>query len=332
VPVPGFDLPEDPDRQVLFGPDRVRELADVLRAVGRLRPLVICSWRRRRSEDFAQLAAGLGVTPRSFEGVEANVPAGLVEPTWEVAAAAEADVLVSFGGGSAMDLAKAVVNRAAEERVDISHVAVPTTYSGAVATSRFWVSEGQEPTEAAGRPPDAVVLDPGLTTRLPWKPTAATGAAALAHCWEAITSDDPSAPWAPDALRALLRSLPAAVERPGDAAARGDLLAASYAAGLARERMPSGLHDLLCHALGARAGVPYGVANAVLLPHSMRAFGPAGVPELDDVAALIRDLRLPVRLREVGVFEEDLAAVASWSAGRSRRPQEDAEVLLRAAW
>ena len=271
------------------------------------------------------------MTPRVFEGVEAHVPLGVVEAAWGTTAASEADCLISFGGGSAIDLAKAVVHRSRGAGSPLIHVAVPTTYAGAAAPGRFWTSEGQEPRSTPGFRVDLVVLDPSLTTSLPWKPTASTGMAALAHCWEAAASRD-RAGLVGGPFRAITRSLPATVDSPQDPSARSEMLAASYAAGVLHDTQTTGLHDALCHALGSRAGVPYGVANSALLPHSVRAIGGHDIVTGDEVERIVRDLGLPRRLREAGVFEEDLGPVATWASAATDEPIDAAGALLRAAW
>src|SRR5207247_460325 len=105
--VAGFDL-GGWDQRVLFGIDRIHDLGAELERLGRRRPLVVCSWRRRRSEEFRHVAGGLGVTPNVFQGAEEHVPLSVVEAAWRAVTEHEADVVVSFGGGSAIDLGKAL--------------------------------------------------------------------------------------------------------------------------------------------------------------------------------------------------------------------------------
>lgn len=336
-PLPGFDLPEGWDQPILFGPGRAHELGDELARIGCTRPIVLCSWRRRRSEDFGHIAGGIGVTPRVFEGVEAHVPSGLVEQAWRTVDVSEADGLISFGGGSAIDLGKAVLERAAREAVSLIHVAVPTTYSGTAATTRFWVTQADRPSIGQDRRirPDLAVLDPGLTVALPWKPTAATAVTAVAHCWGASIVPGKHHPLAERAAGTVMRALPVALERPDDGGARAELLGASYAAGVVHDLAGTGLHDALCHGLGSRAGVPHGLANAILLPSSIRAAADRGVVgEQEEVAEFVRGLGLPRRLREAGVFEQDLEPIAEWAAEHRGEAAVRTEALgiLRDAW
>ena len=373
--IPGFDL-EAWDQPVVFGVDRVHELGAELERLGRKRALVLCSWRRRRSEEFRHVAGGLGMTPNVFQGAEEHVPRPVVDVAWRAAREHDADVIVSFGGGSTIDLGKALVyvamhgweefdrpGRGSRRRVThpIAHVAVPTTYSGAEATSRLWIAEREEK-RARGGPgvrPDLVVADPSLTLSLPRKPTGSTCMTALAHCVEGLYSPSRTE-WtdslATRAARSVFRLLPIVSRGPNRVQERGELLGAAYVAGVISEVAQMSLHHALCNGLGGRTGIPHGLAAAILLPHVMRfnleaaqdglavlaqAIGAAGPAEAADaIEALAAGLGLPRRLREVGVFEQDLASVATWAAERSPeaphspKPVSVTETLavLRAAW
>jgi maleylacetate reductase len=380
--IPGFDL-EGWDQRVVFGVDRVHELGAELERLGRKRPLVVCSWRRRRSDEFRHLAGGLGMTPNVFQGAEEHVPRQVVDAAWRAALEHEADAVVSFGGGSTVDLGKAVafIARNGLEAFDaaqdvpavpppdgaqssgppvIAHVAVPTTYSGAEASGCFFVSERQEKRRLAGpgTRPDVVVGDPSLTLALPWKPTGGTGMTALANCVEGLTSHartERTDSLAIAAARPLARLLPVVFKNPMRVRERGDVMGAAYAAGVVSDLVGKALHQMLCIGLGARTGAPHGVAGAILLPHVMRFNLEAAEEGLgrfadavgardpavaaDAMEAMAARLGLPHRLREVGVFEQDLEPIAAWTADRpetrqSARPAsvDDVLAILRAAW
>jgi alcohol dehydrogenase len=113
-----------------------------------------------------------------------------------------------------------------------------------------------------------------------------------------------------------------------------------------------GVHHGLAQQLGGRTGIPHGLANALVLPHAIRFNQPvvpeavealAGAMAVDDAAAAVEALRsragLPSRLRDAGVTEEDLDAVARLSQGnasvqRNPRPvsEDDARAILAAAY
>jgi alcohol dehydrogenase class IV len=240
-------------------------------------------------------------------------------------------------------------------------VAVPTTYSGTEASGCFYVSERQEKRREAGPGvrPDMVISDPGLTLTLPWKATGGTGMTALAHCMEALcsrTRTSLSDSVATSAARSIVQVLPVVTASPKRVREREEMLGAAFAAGVASDVAGRGLHHALCTGLGGRTGVAHGVASAILLPLVLRSSpkrpneGPAlfaraigrddPAQAADALADLIAQLRLPRKLREVGVFEQDLEAVASWVGERSHEARndpdafsvDDALAILRTAW
>ena len=171
--------------------------------------------------------------------------------------------------------------------------------------------------------------------------TAATGMDALTHAIEAYTSinKNPVADGlALQAMRLIARHLPRAVAEPGDKVARGQMLIAANIAGLAFNSTGVGLVHAMAHVVGARHGVHHGTANSICLPHVIRfnadelggcyrdvaeALGVDAARDLGDemageaaaqaVAQLSARIKLPGRLRDVGVPEGDLEACAEGS-------------------
>jgi maleylacetate reductase len=148
-------------------------------------------------------------------------------------------------------------------------------------------------------------------------------------------------------------ALPRAVDDPGDRDAATAMLAAAALGGRALQNATMGVHHGLAQLLGGRTGIAHGLANAVVLPHAMRFNVPAVPDELrrigaafgdaDDApgaaARLVERLGLPTRLRDCGVEEEDLDAVARLSGGNpsvraNPRPvsEDDARAILAAAF
>jgi alcohol dehydrogenase len=171
-------------------------------------------------------------------------------------------------------------------------------------------------------------------------------------------------PWL-TASKRFTRS-PAIRSRPrgDDLAARAEMLIGAHLAGTALATVAMGLHHGICHVLGGTAGVPHGVANAIILPHAMRFNLDATAAHLaqaaeamrlarqgqdDEVAAtaaaeyvynLVGQLGLPQRLRDAGVKESELpdlaqAVLKSQAVQNNPKPltgATEAEALLRAAW
>jgi alcohol dehydrogenase len=131
------------------------------------------------------------------------------------------------------------------------------------------------------------------------------------------------------AIRLVSAHLPAALARPDDLVARGQLLLAAHLGGIAFNSSGVGLTHAMAHVTGARHDVHHGTANAILLPHVMRfdadelgpqlaaVAGALGLPPGADAAAaadavgrLVARSGLPTRLRDVKVPEAALPALA----------------------
>jgi maleylacetate reductase len=314
------------------------ELPGLLAELGASRPYLIASPRWQ----------GLAIDPEPV-GRWPQVPSERVR---DVATAAErADVLLPVGGGSAIDLAKAV---SAESGLPV--VSVPTTYSGAEWTDFFGVRDPERRLHGggAGARVAGIVYDPGLTLDLPRAESVGTALNALAHCAEALYVRGRNDHGDREALAgaALIGEwLPRVVDAPADLDARRELLRGAMHAGAALGAAGLALGHALAQALGGRYGLPHGAMNALCLPPALRFNEPAvpdaiarfaGALGVADAAARVEELaRLGPfgRLRDFGVPEGDLGEVAAIAAGRpgaraNPRPvtPDDALALLRSIW
>jgi alcohol dehydrogenase len=252
-------------------------------------------------------------------------------------------------------------------------IALPTTYAGSEMTPTYGVTrivDGQARKLTTSDPrivPRLVCYDPQLTLALPASVTAATGINALAHCLEALYSparNPVASALAVAGVRAIVNALPRCYAHGTDLEARSEMLEGAYLAGSALAHVTMALHHGLCHVLGGTAGVPHGIANSIILPHALRFNLPATAAQLapaaeamgvvlagrsaesavaegiERIEGLIQTLKLPRRLREVGVNEADLPQLAalafqSRTVHANPRPVESAaqlEALLWAAW
>jgi maleylacetate reductase len=324
-----------------------------VRDLGARRVLVVSTAGRLESPDGVRLIARLDrVVASTFGGVRSHVPASAVQAAILQARRDGVDGIVSFGGGSCMDLGKAVSYFLEQEagtpgasytdRPALLHVAVPTTYSGAELTPHFGVTDERTRAKSGGGGPTtapvAVVYDPVLTLSTPARVSAETAMNALAHCIEATYR--------------IVRALPNVVDEPDDIEARTALLEGSALAGRALENVSMGVHHGLAQLLGARAGISHGLANSLILPHAMRFNAEVAAAEMARLGAVLGDpadpagavarlairAGLPSTLSEVGVSDEDLDAVARMSQSSvavraNPRPvsEEDARAILAAA-
>ena len=267
------------------------------------------------------------------------------------AAAAGADGLLAVGGGSAIDLAKAV---SAETGLPV--VSVPTTYSGAEWTDFFGVRDPDRRMRGGGSTaqPAGIVYEPRLMLDLPREQSGGTALNALAHCAEALYvagRNDEGDRAALEGARLIGEALPAVLEDGHDLQARTTLLEGAQHAGAALASAGLALGHAMAQALGGRLGIPHGAANALCLPPALRFNEPVAAAEIarfgaalgaDDPAARSEELaRLAgfERLRDLGVPEESLGEVAEATVVRAGaranpRPATAKQVhgLLRAVW
>ncbi|MEW6581324.1 MAG: iron-containing alcohol dehydrogenase, partial [Actinomycetota bacterium] len=181
----------------------------------------------------------------------------------EIRTRTDARTLVAVGGGRVIDTAKAV---AASMSPPARVVAIPTTLSGAEMTAIHRLPAALPPETPRVRP-RVVVNDPELSASLPEPELVASALNALAHCAEATmtTRANPVATLAAlEGARLIVTALAGAPDR--DALALGALLG-----GYAIDSAGYGLHHVLSQTLVRYGGVPHGAANAVLLPHTLRA-------------------------------------------------------------
>ncbi|MFZ6004868.1 MAG: iron-containing alcohol dehydrogenase family protein [Actinomycetota bacterium] len=358
-------------QQIVFGTASVDRLPELVRTTGARKALLVTTEGRLASPEGERVVAKLGRSLAStFSEVRSHVPVPLVQQAVLQARRDGVDLVVSFGGGSCADLGKAVCFFIEQEagmpgssHVDrplVPHISIPTTYSGAELTPFFGMTDpATRQKQGAGGPTSApliAVYDPQLTLSTPARVSAETGMNALAHCVEAAWSPHRTPEAEAIALAgaaAIARALPAVVADPDDLGARTAMLEGACLAGRCLLNAGMGVHHGLSQLVGGRTGIPHGLANAVLLAHSVR-FNADAVPDDvrrigealgsgDDAATAVDALRsrlgLPARLRDAGVAEDDLEAVARLSqsnhnVARNPRPVSEADALaiLRAAW
>jgi maleylacetate reductase len=266
------------------------------------------------------------------------------------AAAREADGVLTLGGGSAIDLGKAISATAG-----LPLVSVPTTYAGAEWTTYFGVRDPERRMRGGGggAHPTAIVYEPELTLELPAETTVGTAMNALAHCAEALYAQghNPTADEEALAGAALISEwLPRAVAAPSHLESRTELLRGACHGGAALAGSMLALAHALAQAIGGAYGLPHGTLNGICLPPVLRfnaAFAPDAVGRFgeaigasDDPAARVEELTAlagPTRLSELGVPEADLpelAASAAQRGGNLANPKpaspDEIERLLRA--
>ncbi|MAL98463.1 MAG: alcohol dehydrogenase [Alteromonadaceae bacterium] len=228
-----------------------------------------------------------------FQDVEADPADHIVTRAIDVARTQRADMIIGFGGGSSMDVAKLVallahpdstqtladvygVEKARGGRLPL--IQVPTTAgTGSEVTPIAIVTTGETTKSGVVSErllPDIALLDPQLTVGLPPHVTAATGIDAMVHAIEAYTSkirkNEMSDFFAREALRRLSANLLTAVKDGTNLEARGQMLLGAMMAGQAFANAPVAAVHALAYPLGGHFHIPHGLSNSLVLPHVLR--------------------------------------------------------------
>ena len=311
--------------RVVFGAGSVAELAKEVDRLGAKRALLLAT--PGRTAMVKSVADPLGIRVAGvFDRVVMHTPLELAEEARRLAASVQADCCVVVGGGSTIGFGKAIALTSA-----LPLLAVPTTYSGSEMTTIWGISEGGA--KKTGRDPKVlpktVIYDPALTLDLPPHVSAASGMNAMAHCVEALYAHDGNpivSMMAEEGIRALASALPRVMENPKDIEARSDALYGAWLAGCTISTTSIALHHKLCHVLGGSFNLPHAETHSIVLPHAVRYNESAAeaMRRIEralgkrDAAAAIYDLekklRLPLRLADIGMKEQDLERAARIAA------------------
>lgn len=334
---------------VHFGHGLRRELPKLLAQAGVRRPLFVTDKGVVRAGVFRQATeavAGAETLP-VFDDIPVNPTEAAAAAGAALYRSEGCDGVVGVGGGAALDLAKAVAvlathapplwnycNRHAKPlSIDQAPpvILLPTTAGTGSEVGRSAVIVFDNGVKAGVRCPDlvtAAICDPELTFGLPPAITAATGMDALSHCIETYCSptvNPPADAISLDGMQRIFASLERAVADGSDKQARWDMMMGSLEGAISFQKGMGAVHAL-SHPLGAR-GFHHGTLNAILLPHVVacnrgwlgdkwdiirrQAGWPEGTDTAEALARLNAAIGIPARLRDIGVAESDLEAVAS---------------------
>ena len=303
---------------VRFGPGRIAELPAVCKELGMRRPLLVTDPGLRKlpmlESALASLrAAGLG--DNVFSDIQANPVGKNVDDGVACYKQKSCDGVIAFGGGSALDVGKAIALMAGQTRplwdfedrddwytrVNVAGmaptIAVPTTAGTGSEVGRASVilDETTHTKKIIFHPrmlPAVVISDPELTVGLPPRITAATGMDALAHNLEAYCAPGfhPLADGiALEGMRLIKEWRPVAVKDGGNNAARAYMLAAASMGATAFQKGLGAIHSL-SHPVGAIYNSHHGETNAVVMPYVLVFNRPAIEERLTRLA---RYLALP---------------------------------------
>lgn len=331
---------------VVFGPGAIRELPARLEGVKAKRPLVVTDAGVQGTEAFRKFSeVSKGAWP-VFARVQPNPTNEDVEAAYKAYVEARCDSVVALGGGSPLDAGKILRFRVKRPDKTLEQFEFGADWSGlpplfTVPTTAGTGSEvGRSAVIVMGNHKkcifhpsllaSAAVLDPELTTGLPPRLTAATGADALTHCIESFTSTvfHPLCDAiALEGIWLISKALPRAVKNGGDIEARGTMLIAAMMGGIAFQKELGAAHSL-SHPLSSLCGLHHGTANALTLPVVMEfnaarkpglyervgaAFGlakPSDQSTIQHVREFLSEIGLPPGLAAHGVKASQLDALA----------------------
>jgi alcohol dehydrogenase class IV len=307
--------------EVIFGKPAAQAVAELARRAGAERVfLMVSGTLHRETEEIARIRAALGnLCAGVFDRMPPHSPRRAVIEAAEMARDAKADLIVTVGGGSITDAAKAVQLCLANdihsaEAMDalrpvkgpdgamgpppcnppkVRQITVPTTLSAGEFSAFSGVTdERRRVKEVLSHPgiiPAAVILDPALTVHTPEWLFLSTGIRAVDHCVEGICSPE-AHPYADaQALRGLallVSGLKRVKADPADLQARLDCQLGSWLsmAPLATG-VPMGASHGIGYVLGAAFDIPHGHTSCIMLPSVMRWNKPANAARQAMVAA-----------------------------------------------
>jgi alcohol dehydrogenase class IV len=308
--------------EVVFGKPAADAVRDEVRRLGATRVLVMASGTlNKKTDEVEKVRRALGnQCVGTFDKMPAHTPRSAVIAAASQAREAKADLLVTVGGGSITDGAKAVAlclsnDIRTPDAIDqlravkgadgvvgppptvrapaVRQVSVPTTLSAGEFSAISGVTDERtkvkELIRHPGIMPSAVILDPSITVHTPEWLFLSTGIRAVDHCVEGVCSNEAHAYGDAQALQGLAllaQGLPRVKANPADLDARLNCQLGSWLSmGALATGVPMGASHGIGYVLGAVFDVPHGHTSCIMLPFVMRWNKPANAARQALVAA-----------------------------------------------
>lgn len=296
--------------RIVFGPGAVTELPGLLAEFSAKRILLVTDTGLVQAGvvDIVQEQISPAAEVVLFDKVEPNPTEACVDQAAEILRSESCDLVIGLGGGSSMDAAKATALRLNHHATFNDYeiqiggdrnmtesvppiIAIPTTSGTGSEVGRSAVitlAEGNRKAVICGPKllPEIALCDPELTLGLPPHITAATGMDALTHNIEAYCSTfyHPICDAvALGGIRLAAENLEKAVKEGSNIEARSNMMLSSSMGAIAFQKDLGAAHSM-AHPLSTVAGVPHGLANAIVLTHVMRYNKPSCTERLGDIA------------------------------------------------
>ena len=345
-------------KRILFGPGAVEKIGTEAQLLKAKKVLIITDpgvIQAGLLEGVEKSLQSVGLPFVIFDGVEPDPRIEVVEKSIEKAKKEGIDLIIGFGGGSSLDIAKVtsilITNSGKIDSffgVDLVPnpgtpvILIPTTAgTGSEVTPIAILSDTKERLKkgivSPTLFPEVAIVDPKLTIGLPPSVTAFTGMDALTHAIESyysINATDLSDLLAFRAMELLSKNIRMAYAHGENLVARSNMMEGSLFAGIAFANAGVGAVHVFAYPLGGEFHLAHGLTNTLMLPYVMRynilgcpdkfaqmakAFGEKveGLSELDGAETSVKfverlsdDLRVPRRLRDVGIPENAIPRLA----------------------
>ena len=300
--------------ELITGAGTVKTLPSIIKAKGINNVLIVTDKGITKLGLYNSLVENLektGIKYSIYDGTQPNPTINNVNEAKAMYINNRCEAIIAFGGGSPMDCAKGVGARIARPDKPIPKMkgvlkvlrklpplfAIPTTAgTGSEATLAAVITNSEThekyPINDVVLIPRYAVLDPVLTKGLPKHITSTTGMDALTHAVEAYigrSNTRETEDMAKKAVKLIFDNLKEAYDNGSNLEARRNMQFAAYYAGVAFTRAYVGYVHAVAHTLGGMYNVPHGLANAVILPVVLEAFGESAhkrLAELADVAGI----------------------------------------------
>jgi alcohol dehydrogenase len=309
-------------KKIVFGNGSFDELGEYIKELGGDKPLIVLD-KNLSEAGFREKVSNLldrgGIKYAIFDRVEAEPALELADQGAKIALKEKCDSVVGIGGGSAMDVAKAVAVLAANKGKAVNYlglnkvpgqglpkIMVPTTAGtgSEVTFTAVFSRKDLKKKEGINSPylyPELALLDPQLTLSFPPGPTAATGIDALCHAIESYTSLN-SSPMSElvslEAIDLISSNLRACVHDGSNLEAREQMLLGSLYAGLGLANAGVGAAHSLSYPLGGKYGISHGLANTIMLPPVMEFNLPAALEKFAVIASVMGEQTDDLPLRD----------------------------------
>ena len=309
-------------KKILFGQGVLEQLGACVGELTCSNPMVVLDRELANNglrDRVADLFSQGGMNCVIFDKVEGEPPLELADEGAALALESKNDIVVGIGGGSAMDVAKAIAviaaNRGkAQDFLGLNNVPAPglpkimvptTAGTGSEVTfTSVFIRKDLKKKEGMNSPflyPELALLDPQLTVSVPPAVTATTGGDALCHAIESYTSIN-SSPMSElvslEAIGLIAANLRTAVHNGANITARENMLLGSLYAGLGLANAGVTAVHSLSYPLGGRYGVPHGLANTILMPAVMRFNLPGAIEKFAMIAEVMGEVTDDLSERE----------------------------------